>query len=161
MANFELITFINADPDLVFDLSRSIDLHIISTGKTRERAIAGVVKGVIGKGEFVTWQAEHLFKTRSFTSVITAFDFPHSFTDEMSRGDLKHFSHRHSFEKQGIGTVMTDSVNLKAPYGVLGKLVMALFLKQYFIKLMTERNMIIKEYAENGKGEMILKQYQD
>ena len=79
----------------------------------------------------------------------------------MSRGDLKHFSHQHSFEKQGNGTVMTDSVNLTAPYGVLGKLVMALFLKQYFINLMTERNMIIKEYAENGKGEMILKQYQD
>ncbi len=161
MAQFELTTFINAAPALVFDLSRSIDLHIISTGKTRERAVAGVMKGLIGMGETVTWEAEHLFKTRSFTSVITAFDFPNSFTDEMSSGDLKTFCHQHLFKKQGGGTVMTDSVKLTAPYGALGKLVMTLFLKKYFINLMTERNMIIKEYAENGKGEMILKQHQD
>ncbi|MEJ7611039.1 MAG: hypothetical protein WKF88_07660 [Ferruginibacter sp.] len=110
MAKFELITVINAA--LVFDLSRSIDLHIIATGKTRERAVAGVTKGLIGAGESVTWQAEHLFKTRSFTSVITAFDFPRSFTDEMSKGDLKSFSHQPVFEKQGDGTLMKDTVML-------------------------------------------------
>ena len=157
MARFELSTFIDAAPQMVFDLSRSIDLHIISTRHTRERAIAGVTKGLIGSGEYVTWEAFHLFKKRFFTSVITVFDPPHLFTDEMTRGDLRSFSHRHTFTQQGTGTLMNDTVMLEAPYGILGKMVMFVFLKNYFKKLLKERNNIIKTYAENGSGAMILK----
>ena len=157
MARVEIITFIRNTPEVVFDLSRSIDLHIISTAGTREKAVAGITSGLIGLNESVTWQARHLFKTRSFTSVITAFEFPFSFTDEMTKGDLKSFSHRHSFEKTEAGTLMKDELILEAPFGFLGKTIMAVFLKNYFRRLLCERNAVIKAYAENGKAEMILK----
>ncbi len=157
MAQFEIITDINNSPEIVFNLSRSIDLHIISTEKTNEKAVAGVTSGLIGLNESVTWQAFHLFKRRSFTSVITAFDFPHSFTDEMKAGDLKSFSHRHFFERYNGGTRMKDTVVLEAPFGIAGKIVMAVFLKNYFKNLLTERNNIIKKYAENGSADTILK----
>lgn len=124
-------------------------MHIITTDGTGEKAIAGVTTGLIEMNETVTWQARHLFKTRLFTSQITAFDFPNTFTDQMIKGDLKSFSHKHTFKRVDGGTLVTDEVNLQAPFGILGKIVMALFLKNYFKYFLTKRNKVIKEYAEN------------
>jgi len=157
LAQFEIITFINNTPEIVFDLSRSIDLHLLSLAKTNEQAVAGVRTGLIGMNETVTWRARHLFKTRLFTSVITDFHFPFTFTDEMVRGDLKNFSHQHIFAKQDGGTLMTDKIKLEAPFGLLGRLVMALFLKNYFRKFLVERSIVIKRYAESGDAASILK----
>jgi ligand-binding SRPBCC domain-containing protein len=156
MAFFKIETFINNKPEVVFNLSRSIDLHLISTSKTNEKAIAGVTTGLINLNESVTWEANHLFKKRYFTSKITAYNFPFSFTDEMQKGDLKSFSHQHIFESKEDGTLMTDIVHLEAPYVLLGKFVLWLFLKNYFKALLTERNEVIKEYAENEKWKLVL-----
>lgn len=148
MSSFKIQTFIKNSPEVVFNLSRSIDLHLISTSKTNEKAIAGVITGLINLNEWVTWEANHLFKKRYFTSKITAYNFPFSFTDEMQKGDLKSFSHQHIFEEKDNGTLMSDVIHLEAPFGLLGKFVMWLFLKNYFKRLLTERNEVIKEYAE-------------
>jgi ligand-binding SRPBCC domain-containing protein len=153
---FTIHTQIHNKPEVVFNLSRSIDLHLISTSKTNEKAIAGKTTGLINLNETVTWEANHLFKKRYFTSKITAYNFPFSFTDEMQKGDLKSFVHQHIFEEKDGGTLMTDIVHLEAPYGWLGKFVLWLFLKQYFKKLLEERNEVIQEYAENEKWKMIL-----
>jgi ligand-binding SRPBCC domain-containing protein len=159
MAIIEVITFIKSSPEIVFDLSRSIDLHKLSTAKTKEEAVAGVTKGLIGMNETVTWQAYHLFKKRRFTSKITAYDFPFSFTDEMQEGDLKFFSHLHSFEKKDERVIMTDKITLEAPFGFLGKLVMSLFLKNYFKHFLIERNKMIKDFAETDQWKQVLKNY--
>jgi hypothetical protein len=47
MPTIELITPINAPIDRVFDLARSIDLHMESTKQTGEKAIAGRISGLI------------------------------------------------------------------------------------------------------------------
>ena len=91
MAEIKITTLIKNKPEVVFDLSRSIDLHKLSTAKTREEAIAGVTTGLIGLNETVTWQAFHFLKQRRFTSKITEYNFPFSFTDQMHEGDLKYF----------------------------------------------------------------------
>lgn len=156
MSSFTITTFIHNNPEVIFNLSRSIDLHLISTSKTNEKAIAGVTTGLINLNEWVTWEANHLFKKRYFTSKITAYNFPFSFTDEMQKGDLKSFSHQHIFEAKATGTLMTDIVHLEAPFGLLGKFVLWLFLKNYFKTLLTERNEVIKEYAESEKWKFVL-----
>lgn len=43
-----ITTKVNAPIQVVFDLSRSIDLHKISTAHTNEEAIAGKTSGLIG-----------------------------------------------------------------------------------------------------------------
>lgn len=68
MPVIELETFIHADIGTCFDLSRSIDLHTLSTAKTKEKAIAGKISGLIGMNETVTWQATHFFVRQTFTS---------------------------------------------------------------------------------------------
>jgi ligand-binding SRPBCC domain-containing protein len=132
MAEIKITTFIKNTPVVVFNLSRSIGLHKLSTAKTKEEAVTGVTTGLIGLNETVTWQAFHLFKQRRFTSKITEYNFPFSFRDQMQEGDLKYFSHEHLFEENRDGTLMEDTIELEAPYGLLGKIVMSVFLKNYF-----------------------------
>ena len=158
MANISLNTKIKAPIQIVFDLSRSIDLHKLSTHKTNEDAVGGVVSGLINMNERVIWKAKHFFKYRFFTSKITCFRSPDYFRDEMQKGDFKKFSHEHFFEDDGgEGTLMRDEVILEAPYGIIGKFVMLLFLKNYIEKFLIERNSLIKEFAETDKWKLILK----
>ena len=156
MPQIHLTTFIAAPIDRVFDLSRSINLHQISTSSTNEKAIDGVITGLINKDETVTWQAKHLFKTRLFTSKITAMQSPVSFTDEMVKGDFKSFHHEHHFKAAANGTIMIDLINFETPYGKIGKIANALFLKSYLQKFLIKRNEVIKEYAETQKWKAIL-----
>jgi ligand-binding SRPBCC domain-containing protein len=156
MSKIHLTTFIAAPAARVFDLSRSINLHKISTAGTKEEAIAGITSGLINLNETVTWQARHLFKKRRFTSVISAMEIPVHFTDEMTAGDFKSFQHHHYFKPVQNGTIMIDVVFFESPYGFIGRWVNKLFLKRYLEKTLAKRNAVIKEYAETEKWKAIL-----
>ena len=156
MPVIHLTTFITAPIERVFDLSRSINLHQISTVDTNEKAVAGVLWGLINENETVTWQARHLFKTRLFTSKITAMQRPDFFIDEMIRGDFKNFHHEHHFKTAQNGTIVIDMINFESPYGFLGKIANRFFLKTYIEKLLIKRNAVIKDYAETQKWKAIL-----
>lgn len=121
---------INSPIEIVFDLCRCIDFHKISTGKTKEEAIAGVTSGLIIQYETVTWRARHLFKTRTFTSKITSMQRPFYFKDEMQQSDFKKFVHEHFFEQNENGTLMKDKLVLEAPFGFAGKLATCIFFKK-------------------------------
>ena len=156
MATIHLTTLIKAPVQRVFDLSRSINLHKVSTAHTGEKAIAGVLSGLIEINESVTWQAKHLFKLRQFTSKITAMEKPVSFTDEMTAGDFKQYKHEHHFKQIENGTIMIDLVEFESPYGTAGKLFNQLYLRNYMRSLLLHRNEVIKEYAESQKWKAIL-----
>jgi ligand-binding SRPBCC domain-containing protein len=146
MSTIHLTTFIAAPIERVFDLSRSIDLHKISTAHTDEEAVAGVTTGLINKNETVTWKAKHLFKTRLFTSIIT----------EMQKGDFKSVKHEHYFKQVDNGTIMIDLFNFESPYGIIGNCFNVIYLKNYLQKLIVQRNVVIKEFAETEKWKAIL-----
>ncbi len=156
MVTIEIKMQIAAPAQIVFDLCRSIDLHMISTSNTNEKAVDGITTGLINNGETVTWQARHLFKTRYFKTIISAMELYHYFRDEMVKGDFKSFYHEHFFEPNENGTLMTDKLTMEAPYGLIGKLVNRLFLKNYIQKFLTQRNQVIKQYAESGDWKKIL-----
>jgi ligand-binding SRPBCC domain-containing protein len=156
MARIHLTTFISAPIERVFNLSRSINLHKISTADTNEEAIAGTTTGLINIDETVTWRAKHLFKTRQFTSKITAMKTPEHFTDEMLQGDFKSFKHYHHFKKVDNGTIIIDIIDFESPYGSIGKIFNAIYLKKYLEKFLIKRNDTIKQYAETEKWNAIL-----
>ena len=156
MASIHLTTFIAAPVERVFDLSRSISLHKISTAHTHERVTGGVLHGLINEGETVTWQAKHLYKERKFTSKVTAMQRPQSFIDEMINGDFKSFRHGHYFKPADNGTIMIDMLEFECPYGIIGKLFNQFYLKNYLEQLLLKRNEVIKDYAEGSKWKAIL-----
>lgn len=156
MPSIHLTTFIQAPIELVFDLARSIDLHKASMAASKERAVAGTTSGLIKEHETVTWEAKHLFKVRQFTSKISSMKSPDSFVDEMVKGDFRSYRHEHHFKVIENGTIMIDLVEFETPYGSLGRMVDRFYLHAYMENLLKQRNLVIKEYAESGKGKKML-----
>jgi len=150
MATIILDTIINASIENVFDLSRSIDLHMESTKQTGEQAIAGRTSGLIALGETVTWRAKHFGIWQNLTSKITDYNYPTFFADEMVSGAFKSFRHEHCFSVVENGTLMRDKFIFESPLGVSGKLFNWLILTRYMTKLLLERNRVIKLAAESN-----------
>lgn len=156
MPTIILETQIKSSIEICFDLSRSIDLHKISTADTNEKAIDGIISGLINLNEFVTWEATHFGIKQNLTSKITKFDRPIHFRDEQQKGIFKFFIHDHYFEKQGENIIMKDSFNFQSPFGFIGNLIDKFVLTKYLTKLLKQRNAIIKNYAETEKWKTIL-----
>jgi len=123
----------------VFDLSRSVDLHVRSAGSTQETAIAGVTSGLLELGQEVTWRGKHFGVWQNLTSKITRFLRPDYFRDSMVRGAFRRLDHDHFFEAQGDLTIMKDVFNFNSPLGPLGRVAEALFLESYMRRFITIR----------------------
>lgn len=148
MPTIRLVTVIDASIESCFDLSTSIDLHKLSTGKTNEEAISGRTSGLIQLNETVTWRATHFGIRQKLTSKITAFERPFHFRDEMLKGAFKSIYHDHYFEVKDEQTVMTDIFRFESPLGFLGRAFNRMVLTKYLTRFLEERNALIKEYAE-------------
>ena len=149
MPVIKIETIVTAPANIVFDLSRSIDLHKISTAHTKEEAIAGKTSGLIEMGESVTWRAKHFGITQELTSKITAFKPYEYFVDEMVSGAFRSFRHEHIFKYSAGQTKMIDVFEYQSPFGILGRLADMIFLRRYMEQLLKKRNLVIKDYAEN------------
>lgn len=155
MPLIQLETRIKSDIGICFDLSRSIDLHKISMSRSKERAIAGTSNGLIGLNEFVTWEAIHFGIKQHLTSRITAFDFPNHFRDEQLAGPFKSICHDHLFKQQNEWVIMRDDFYFESPLGVLGNIA-NLILVPYLTKVLTNRNQVIKDFAETGDWRKVI-----
>lgn len=127
----------------LFDRARSIDAHVETMTTSRERAVAGVTKGLIGAGEEVTWRAWHFGVPLTMTSRVTRFDYPASFVDEQLKGPFKAFRHVHEFATSDAGSVMTDRIVFTAPLGPLGWLVERIILRRYLQRLIAARGALL------------------
>jgi ligand-binding SRPBCC domain-containing protein len=148
MTSINLTTTINAPIQIVFDLSRNIDVHKKSTAKSKETAIAGVTSGVINKGETVTWRGKHFGVYLTHKSVISEMKIPSYFVDEMLEGKFKSFRHEHIFSEKNEKTIMLDTIQYETPFGIFGKLFDMIVLKNHLQKFISERNEYIKYLSE-------------
>lgn len=145
-----LETLIRAPIEICFDLSRDIDLHMRSTAATHEIAVAGVISGLIGPGEQVTWEATHFHLRLRLTSRIVAFYRPHHFRGEQVRGPFRRLEHDHLFVAiDERSTRMWDELRFESPLRWVGRTVDQLVLEDYLRKLLIQRNASIKSAAES------------
>lgn len=156
MPTIQLQTIINSSIQICFDLSRSIDLHKLSTAHTKETAIDGCTSGLIGLNQFVTWQAVHFGVKQKLTTKITAFEYPYHFCDEQVKGIFKSMKHDHYFKEKDGFIIMNDTFAFESPFGIFGKLANKLFLTGYMLDFLQKRNQIIKEFAESEQWKSVL-----
>ena len=156
MPKIELTTEIHASIDICFDLSRSIDLHKISTAETNEEAIAATTTGLITMNDTVSWLATHFGIRQKLTTKITSFERPYYFRDEQIKGSFQLMRHEHKFEQVNNKVIMTDIFLFKSPLGLLGKIFNKLILTKHLRQLLITRNNIIKEFAETEKWKIVL-----
>ena len=148
MPTINLTTIVSAPAERCFNLSRSIDFHMHTSYRTKEKAIAGVRTGLINKGETVTWKARHFGILQTLTSEITQMESPDFFEDCMVKGAFKSIKHMHTFEQNGGQTIMKDVFEFESPLGILGKLFNKTILMNYMKRFLLERNQEIKRVAE-------------
>jgi len=161
MIELQETTFIAAPLERVFDLARSIEVHLLGNTHFGEQATAGVRTGLIGPGEQVTWRARHFFIRQHLTSAITAFDSPNYFQDTMLRGAFHSMQHDHHFRSIAAAdksplTEMVDTFRFSSPFGLIGRVVDRLVLRRYMQALLRERNTIVKQVAESDQWRQYL-----
>jgi ligand-binding SRPBCC domain-containing protein len=113
-----------------------------------ERVVGGVTSGILTLGETVTFEARHFGLKFRLTSKITELERPHRFVDEMVKGPFKSIRHEHAFVQVDGGTLMKDTFQFSAPFGLLGVAVEKVFLAKYMARALEGRNAFIKLKAE-------------
>jgi ligand-binding SRPBCC domain-containing protein len=149
MTIIELQTIIKAPIEVCFDLSRSVEVHILSTSQTNETAIAGRTSGLCQTGDTITWRARHFGIYQTLTVKIIRMDYPRYFLDQQIKGAFRGFSHHHYFSSDENSTIMRDVFEYSVPFGFIGKAFDKLVLKRYMTQLLQKRNQTIKEVAES------------
>ncbi len=159
MIRLEEITLIEAPIERCFDLSRSVEVHLLANIHSGEQALAlgGITSGLVGLSGEVTWRAKHFGFWQDLTSKTTALEWPTYFQVTMVRGIFRFMQADHLFQALPSGvTEMKDIFSIAAPLPLLGRLAEALFLRRYMLSLLRERNAVIKRVAESCEWEKYL-----
>jgi hypothetical protein len=159
MIHIDEVTLIQAPIQRCFDLSRSVEVHLLSNVHSGEQALAtgGVTTGLIGLGDTVTWRARHFGVWQTLTSRVTVLEEPTFFQVTMVRGTFKSMQADHLYRELENGvTEMRDVFRVAAPLPLLGPVAEMLFLRRYMLALLRERNAVIKRVAESSEWKAYL-----
>jgi hypothetical protein len=153
MIRFEETTVIDAPIDRCFDLSRSVEVHLLANIHSGEQALAvgGITSGLIGLGQQVTWRAKHFRIWHNLTSETTLLKSPFHLQVTMIHGIFRSMQADHLFRVLPSGaTELKDIYAIAAPIPILGSIAESLFLRHYMLALARERNAVIKRLAESS-----------
>jgi ligand-binding SRPBCC domain-containing protein len=150
MASIRVQTVIDAPMDRCFDLARSVEGHLASTAKTKERVVGGRKEGLFQLGDSVTWEATYFGLRLRQGSTITRSEPPHVFVDEGTTGPLGNFRHVHQFVPEHGATLMVDTFEYELPVSLGGRLADRLLVERRLRRLLTDRAAYLKAEAERG-----------
>jgi hypothetical protein len=159
MIRFEETTLIAAPIDRVFDLSRSVEVHLLANVHDNEQALAigGITTGLAGLGQRVTWRAKHFGFWHDLTSEVTAMEPPTYFQVTMVKGIFRSMVADHRLRSLPSGVAeLKDIFAIAAPLPILGPIAEAVFLRRYMMALNRERNAVIKQLAESDDWQRYL-----
>lgn len=157
MIHLRVETLIAAPVARCFDLSRSVDAHVLSAAETDERVVEGRTSGLLELGEEVTWEARHFGIRQRLSSRIVVMQRPQFFQDRMTRGAFKSFEHDHLFSETPNGeTLMVDLLRIEAPWGLLGRVAERCLLASHLRRFLEQRAHALKQLAESDQWRRFL-----
>jgi ligand-binding SRPBCC domain-containing protein len=83
-----------------------------------------------------------------WTTLISEYDPPRRFADVALKGPYSFWHHTHTFEEAGDATVMTDQIRYALPFGWLGRLVHALWVRRRLDEIFDYRAQVIQGMLE-------------
>ncbi len=158
MAKIHVTTFVKAPAKRVYDLSRSVNLFQISSSTTFINFLEGPISGLINENDKVVYQAKHFKRSRDLTLKIISVNIPDQITIQLLMKGFINFQHNLYFKAIKNGSFIIDVIEYETSFGLIGKLLDKIFIKNYISKLLLHRNEIIKQYAETAKWKEILTQ---
>ncbi len=97
-------------------------------------------------GQIISYKVAPLpFIKASWVTEITHVEEGKFFVDEQRFGPYNLWHHEHHFEKTGNGTLMTDKVSYKIPFGFLGHIAQSVFVKKQLKGVFEHRVKILEE----------------
>jgi len=96
-------------------------------------------------GAVIDYTIKVLGVRQHWTTLITDYSPPHGFVDVQLKGPYTFWHHTHSFETVPGGTRMTDRVRYLLPFGPLGRIAHALFVKKQLARTFAHRERMIRE----------------
>ncbi|MGI8924672.1 MAG: SRPBCC family protein [Fimbriimonadales bacterium] len=141
-------TFIDASPEVCFDLARNVHAHVSSAERSKEKVVSAPESGLLELGDEVVFEAVHFGVKQRLRSRVVEYDRPRRFVDEMQQGAFKMLRHVHDFEELGAGTKMVDQMTFESPFGLFGAAIDRLFLAGYLSRFLVARNSALKSMAE-------------
>lgn len=100
------------------------------------------------EGLTIEYRVRPLGFPQKWVSAITAYDPPYRFVDEQIHGPYARWHHEHRFEAADGGTRVTDTVTYALPFGPMGRLVHALFVRRQLESIFTFRQERLPELLE-------------
>jgi hypothetical protein len=156
MNKIEFNTHIKAPIQQCFDLARSIDFHKISVSPIKEELVAGCTAGLIGYNQHALIQSS-LWGSRFSTELkVVKFNPPFFLSYEIVGGHFHSIVHDYYFYDISEETVMVNHFYYKPKWGFFGEIISFIFLEKFLEKMITNRNNMLREYAETEKWKDIL-----
>lgn len=115
MPRIELVAHIDAPRECVFDLARSVDLHMASTAATEETAVAGVRNGLMGLGNSVPGEPVISVFGTDLPARLPSSAGRLTFVTQWSRAHFVGSPCVRQSGKAGEGTVMYDVFDFSSP----------------------------------------------
>ena len=153
MPTIVIETPIRAPIEQCFDLARDVRVHAESAAFSSERVVEpGLTEGLLKLGDIVAFEGRHFGIRQRFVAKITALDRPARFVDEMIEGTFKRLRHVHEFEFHEGTTLMRDTLEWQAPFGLVGRLADLLFLRRHMRWFVSTKQTALKRIVEARAG---------
>jgi len=107
---------------------------------------------IMGVGLRLTYRIRVLGIPQTWVSEITSYRQSESFVDEQLRGPYALWRHEHTFQSTRDGTLVTDTVTYALPFGVLGRLAHALFVRRQLAAIFDFREATLRTLFSHTRG---------
>ena len=159
MIRLEETTVIDAPIERCFDLSRSVEVHLVANVHYGEQALAvcEITSGLVGLSPAGHLACQTLRRLAEPDQQDHGSGAPVLFSGHDDSRHLPFMQADHLFRSLPSGaTEMKDLFPVAAPLPFLGPLAEALFLRRYMLALLRERNAVIKNIAESFEWQQYL-----
>lgn len=116
--------------------------------------ILSMSTGSIEKGTIIRYRLRLHGISVHWRTEICAWNPPHCFVDEQTKGPYKLWRHTHRFEAHGSRTKMIDEVHYALAFGVLGRIVHALKVRGDVVRIFDyRRQQIDAQFGQTEESE--------
>jgi ligand-binding SRPBCC domain-containing protein len=153
MPKLEYVLDLNAPVEKVWAFYDTLDsLKAVTPPETRVR-IADAPERLTTGTRFVMWVSQPpLYVPLPWECVITAHQPPRLFVDEQGKGPFALWRHEHRFDPlPGGGTRLTDRITYEVPFGPLGRLADALFIRRTLDRMFAHRHRVTRAALDGSR----------
>lgn len=123
------------------------NLSLITPSRMGFRITSGI-PAMMYPGQIITYRVSPFWGfTTNWVTEITHVSPNRFFVDEQRIGPYLLWHHEHHFDKQGDGILMSDRVYYRLPFGVLGKVAHAVFVRRQLEKIFLFRETYLRKWA--------------